>query len=33
MTFDAETVIERVSQLGDLFEPALTLEQELPKPK
>ncbi|MGH1489700.1 MAG: non-homologous end-joining DNA ligase [Acidimicrobiales bacterium] len=33
MTFDAEMVIERVSTLGDLFEPALSLIQELPNPR
>jgi bifunctional non-homologous end joining protein LigD len=31
LTFDTEQVLERVAQRGDLFAPALTLTQELPR--
>jgi len=30
LTFDAQAALERVEDLGDLYEPNLTLEQELP---
>jgi bifunctional non-homologous end joining protein LigD len=30
MQFDAQTIIERVKKVGDLFEPVLTLKQKLP---
>jgi bifunctional non-homologous end joining protein LigD len=30
LVFEAADVLERVSELGDLFEPTLTLEQQLP---
>ncbi len=32
LAFEAEAVLERVEALGDLFEPALILRQELPNP-
>ncbi len=31
LVFEAEQVIKRVEKMGDLFEPALTLKQKLPK--
>jgi bifunctional non-homologous end joining protein LigD len=33
LTFVSEQVLERVSEMGDLFEPVLKLKQRLPKPK
>jgi bifunctional non-homologous end joining protein LigD len=33
LTFEAGEVLERIEALGDLFAPALTLEQELPSPQ
>ncbi|MDH4170785.1 MAG: non-homologous end-joining DNA ligase [Acidimicrobiia bacterium] len=30
LVFDADEVLERVDELGDLFEPTVTLEQQLP---
>jgi len=30
LTFDAEAVLKRVAQLGDLFAPVLQLKQKLP---
>jgi bifunctional non-homologous end joining protein LigD len=33
MSFEAETVLQRVLEVGDLFEPAITVEQQLPNPK
>lgn len=33
MVFDAEMVLERVAEYGDLFEPAVAMEQRLPNPK
>jgi bifunctional non-homologous end joining protein LigD len=33
LVFEAESVIERVDRFGDLFEPALTVIQELPQPR
>ncbi len=32
LRFEAADVIERVERIGDLFEPVLTAEQELPTP-
>jgi bifunctional non-homologous end joining protein LigD len=32
LRFEAADVLERVEEFGDLFEPVLTLEQELPRP-
>jgi bifunctional non-homologous end joining protein LigD len=31
LVFDAQAVLERAEREGDLFAPALTLEQELPQ--
>ena len=31
LVFEAEDVLERVEQHGDLFEPVVALEQELPE--
>lgn len=33
LVFQAADVLERVSEIGDLFEPVLTVEQELPTPQ
>lgn len=33
LVFEAGDVLERVDELGDLFEPVLTVEQELPTPQ
>lgn len=33
LVFEAADVLERVDELGDLFEPVLTVEQELPTPQ
>jgi hypothetical protein len=30
LSFEAAEVLERVDEVGDLFEPTVTLEQELP---
>ncbi len=32
LSFEASEVVERVGRLGDLFEPVLTLQQQLPPP-
>ena len=32
LTFTAAEVLERVDELGDLFAPTLTVEQDLPAP-
>ena len=31
LTFTSDQVLERVAELGDLFEPIETLKQKLPK--
>jgi bifunctional non-homologous end joining protein LigD len=31
LVFDSQAVLERVERHGDLFEPLLTLKQELPE--
>ncbi len=33
LVFEADDVLERIERDGDLFEPAITLEQQLPNPK
>jgi bifunctional non-homologous end joining protein LigD len=33
LSFTAPDVLERVADLGDLFAPTATLEQELPQPR
>ena len=33
LSFEAAEVVQRVTDLGDLWEPTATMEQELPKPK
>ncbi len=33
LVFEASDVLERVEEFGDLFEPVLTVEQELPTPR
>ena len=33
LVFETSDVLDRVADLGDLFEPVLTLEQELPRPR
>jgi bifunctional non-homologous end joining protein LigD len=33
LSFEASEVLDRVDELGDLFAPVLTIEQELPTPK
>ena len=32
LSFETAEVLERIAEFGDLFEPTLTLEQELPRP-
>ena len=33
LSFTAPEVLERVADLGDLFAPTATLDQELPRPR